>query len=49
MRVRYTDTAERELTNAIEYLAGHAPAVVEDFADAIERGVTEIAEFPFST
>jgi toxin ParE1/3/4 len=48
MRVRYTATAERELTNGIDYLAQHAPSVVADFADAVEHSVTEIARFPFS-
>jgi plasmid stabilization system protein ParE len=48
MRVRYTATAARELGNGIEFLAQHAPSVVEAFADAIERSVNEVAEFPFS-
>jgi plasmid stabilization system protein ParE len=47
--VRYTATAGREPSNGIDYLAQHAPSVVEDFADAIERGVREVAAFPFST
>ena len=48
MRVRYTATAAREFANGIEYLGQHCPSVVEDFADAIERGVKAIAEFPLS-
>jgi plasmid stabilization system protein ParE len=48
MRVRYTDTAAQELDKAIEYLREHAPLIVEEFADAIERGVRDLAEFPFS-
>jgi plasmid stabilization system protein ParE len=47
MNVRYTATAARELTNGIEYLAQSAPSVVEDFADAVERSLKEVAEFPF--
>jgi plasmid stabilization system protein ParE len=45
MRVRYTATAARELSNAIDYLAQHAPSVVEDFADAVERGVGKLQHF----
>jgi plasmid stabilization system protein ParE len=30
------------------YLTEHAPAIVAPFAEAIEKGVGEIAEFPFS-
>ena len=47
MRVRYTATAAREFVNGIEYLAQHAPSIVAEFADAIERAVKEVAEFPF--
>jgi plasmid stabilization system protein ParE len=46
--VRYTATARRELSNGIEYLAQHAPSVVGAFADAIERALKDVAEFPFS-
>jgi plasmid stabilization system protein ParE len=48
MRVRYTATAARELGNGIEYLTRRAPSLADDFADAIERGLKEVAEFPFS-
>jgi plasmid stabilization system protein ParE len=48
MKVRYTATAAREFANRIEYLAQHAPSIVAEFADAIERGVREVAELPFS-
>ncbi len=48
MRVRYTAAAAREFVNGIEYLTQHAPSIVAAFADAIERAVKEVAEFPFS-
>jgi toxin ParE1/3/4 len=48
MRVRYTATAARELVDGIAYLTQHAPSVVAEFADAIERAVKEVAQFPFS-
>jgi len=48
MRVRYNATAAREFANGIEYLTQHAPSIVAEFADAIEQGVKEVAEFPFS-
>jgi hypothetical protein len=43
MRVRYTATAAREFVNGIEYLTQHAPSIVAEFADAIERAVKEVA------
>ena len=46
--MRYTATAARELSNGIEYLTEHAPSVVAAFADAIERAVKDVADFPFS-
>ena len=48
MRVRYTDTAAHDLKNGIEYLAEHAPLIAAEFAEAIERGVGELVDFPFS-
>ena len=48
MRARYTDTAARELVKGIECLTEHAPSIAAEFADAIEQGVREIAEFRFS-
>ena len=47
MRVRYTDTAAHDLKN-VEYLAEHAPLIAAEFAEAIERGVGEMVDFPFS-
>jgi plasmid stabilization system protein ParE len=48
MRVRYTATAAHEFADGIECLTQHAPSVVAEFADAIERAVKDVAQFPFS-
>jgi plasmid stabilization system protein ParE len=48
MKVRYTDTASRELDEAIAFLNEFAPSVAGQFADAIEKAIVELTEYPFS-
>jgi len=36
MKIRYTDPASGDLEESISYLREHAPAVVIDFADAVD-------------
>lgn len=48
MRVRYTATARRELSEAVDYLLEHAPAVAGDFAVSIETAVAELLRNPCS-
>jgi len=49
MKVRYTATARRELSEAVDYLIAHAPAVAGDFADSIERALAELLRNPYSS
>jgi plasmid stabilization system protein ParE len=48
MKVRYTATARRELSEAVDYLVEHAPAVAGDFATSIENAVAELLRNPYS-
>src|SRR5437868_1183421 len=48
MRVRYTDPATFELEAGIWYFREHAPSVVADFADSIDRAVAELLDHPYS-
>jgi plasmid stabilization system protein ParE len=42
MKVRYTATARRELSEAVDYLLEQAPTVAGDFADSIEYAIAEL-------
>jgi len=44
MKVRYTDTASRELDEAIAFLNEFAPSVAGQFAEAIEKAIAELTE-----
>lgn len=48
MRVRYTEPAARELDAGISYFLEHAPSVVVDFADSIDRALTRLLDHPYS-
>ena len=48
MKVRYTATARRELSEAVDYLIEHAPAVAGDFVDSIEHALAELLRNPYS-
>ena len=48
MKVRYTATARRELSEAVDYLIEHAPAVAGDFVDSIEYALAELSRNPYS-
>jgi plasmid stabilization system protein ParE len=48
MKVRYTATARRELSEAVDYLLEHAPAVAGDFVDSIESAIDELLRHPYS-
>ena len=48
MKVRYTATAGRELSEAVDYLVEHAPAVAGDFVDSVEHALAELLRNPYS-
>lgn len=48
MKIRYTATARRELSEAVEYLLEHAPQVAGDFVDSIEQAAAELLRNPYS-
>jgi len=48
MRLRYTEPAARELNAGISYFVEHAPSVVVDFADSIDRALTRLLDHPYS-
>ena len=48
MKARYTDTASRELSDAVDYLLAHAPTIAADFADSIEHAVRDLCDSPYS-
>jgi len=48
MRVRFTESAARDFNQNVGYLREHAPAVVGDFADSVEKAIDELIEHPYS-
>ena len=48
MKIRYTDPASDDLEESISYLREHAPAVVIDFADAVDKAISELLLNPYS-
>jgi len=48
MKIRYTDPASGDLEESISYLREHAPAVVIDFADAVDKAISELLLNPYS-
>ena len=42
MRIRYTATARRELSEAVDYLLEQAPPVAVDFVASIESAAAEL-------
>jgi toxin ParE1/3/4 len=48
MKLRYTESAARELDESVEYLREQAASVARDFADNIEQAIKELLEHPLS-
>jgi toxin ParE1/3/4 len=48
MRVRYTDTALRELADAVSYLLERRPPSAAVFADLVDAAVARLSDYPYS-
>jgi plasmid stabilization system protein ParE len=48
MKCRYTQVAEAEFEQSVDYLIEHAPHVAGKFADSIDKAIREILEYPYS-
>jgi plasmid stabilization system protein ParE len=48
MKIRYAETARRELDEAVNYLIEHAPRAAAAFADNIESAEAELLRNPYS-
>ena len=49
MRIRYTATARRELSEAVDYLLEQAPPVAVDFVASIESAAAELLHNPYAS
>jgi len=48
MKVRYTDSAARDLEECLSYLREQAPVLVAEFADAVDNAIAELLLNPYS-
>jgi plasmid stabilization system protein ParE len=46
--IRWLSQAERDLTDITAYYARIAPSLADSLENEVERGLTQLSEFPFS-
>jgi toxin ParE1/3/4 len=48
LKLRFTETAQRDLSEIFEFIARRDPGAARSVIDAIERSINLLAEFPLS-